>query len=155
MNQENEKKENVQIEGKENQPVQKRSGVNYYNPFFSFFNDCFRDDEIGDMMRTDITESTDAYFLEVELPGVDKKDVKISLDKGYLTISARLNTNDYRHNGKFIHKERISGTFKRSFYAGDAVTKADISAQMENGVLAITVKKPAEKSDSEKYISID
>ena len=107
------------------------------------------------MMRTDITESTDAYFLEVELPGVDKKDVKISLDKGYLTISARLNTNDNRHNGKFIHKERISGTFKRSFYAGDAVTKADISAQMENGVLAITVKKPAEKSDSEKYISID
>ena len=49
----------------------------------------------------------------------------------------------------------IGGIYANSILLSDAVTKADISAQMENGVLAITVKKPAEKSDSEKYISID
>lgn len=66
----------------------------YYHPFLSLFNDFFGGDETTDVMKTDITETEEGYQLEVEVPGVDKNNIRLSLDKGYLSISAKVNKNE-------------------------------------------------------------
>ncbi len=139
----------------QNEEGQRRGyGIDGLHPFWSFFNDCFGNDDSADVMKTDIADEGGAYRLEVEVPGVDKKDVKISLDKGYLSITARVNSSDNQGHGKNIHRERFYGSFRRSFYVGNSIEKENISASMENGILTVKVNKPKEKSDDEKFIQI-
>ena len=151
---------NEQINVNENKKEQENNShreelykTNTYHPFWSLFNDCFGD-ETSDVMRTDITDSGDSYQVEIEVPGMDKKDVKISLDKGYLTINAKVNASENVRSGKNLHRERFYGSYRRSYYVGDAINKEDISAAMDKGILTITIAKPKEKSDDEKYIDI-
>ena len=89
---ENEMKKEVNGEKKEMVNNQRKNnyGMEGLHPFWSFFNDCFSDNDTADVMKTDITDEGGDYKLEVEVPGVNKKDVKISLDKGYLSITARV-----------------------------------------------------------------
>ena len=60
-------------------------------------------------------------------------------------------------DGKYIRKERYSGSCSRSFYVGDAVTQDDVKAKFENGVLTLEVpkKEEAPKVEEKKYISIE
>lgn len=150
---ENEIKNEVKEEKAENQ-VRNNYGLEGLHPFWSFFNDCFGTDDTEDLMKTDITDENDAYRLEIEVPGVDKKDVKISLDKGYLSITAKVNATNNQGNGKNIHRERYYGSYRRSFYVGNSIEKDSITASMNNGILTVKVNKPKEKADEEKYIQI-
>ena len=60
-----------------------------------------------------------------------------------------------RDNGKYICRERYSGSYSRSFYVGDTVTEQDISAKFENGTLKLTVpKKESLPEKQNKYIAI-
>ena len=110
-------------------------------------------------MRTDIKEDGDNYLLEVELPGIDKKDVDVSLENGYLTIKATVHNNfnnneDDKQSKKFIHRERFYGISSRSYYVGD-VDKETISASLENGILSVKFPKenPA-KAEENRRIEI-
>ncbi len=110
------------------------------------------------MMKTDIKENDAGYELTVDLPGVKKEDVKAELNDGYLTISAESSTsNDEKDDkGRYICRERYSGSYSRSFYIGDGVTQSDISAKFENGTLKLTVpKKEAIPAKQAKYIAIE
>ena len=71
----------------------------------------------------------------VELPGFKKEDVKLDLDNGYLTISARRNEelDDKDNEGRYIRQERATGSCARSFYVGKELEPKDISAKFENG----------------------
>lgn len=155
---ENEMKKEINGEKKEVAINQNQRKANYgmegLHPFWSFFNDCFSDNDTADVMKTDITDEGGDYRLEVEVPGVDKKDVKISLDKGYLSITARVNSSENQGHGKNIHRERYYGSFRRSFYVGNSIEKDNISASMNNGILVVKVNKPKEKADDEKFIQI-
>lgn len=124
------------------------------HPFWSFFNDCFSNYDSTDVMKTDITDEGEDYKLEVEVPGVDKKDVKIALDKGYLSITAKVSNNDTQGHGKNLHRERFTGSFRRSFYVGDSFSKDNINASMDKGILTVKLIKPKEKAEEEKYIQI-
>lgn len=129
-----------------------RKQNSYIDPVLSFFNNCLNDMDASELMKTDVFDDGDNYHLLVELPGVDKKDVKLAIEKGYLTIAAKCMTS---FNGyKMIRRERFAGSFKRSFYLGDNVLKEDIQASMENGLLHITVAKAKERKDQEKFIDI-
>lgn len=150
---------NVKIEGgreemKENDNRKENNHMDYYHPFWSLLNDCFNDDNASDVMKTDISENQDGYLLEVEVPGVDKKDIRLSLDKGYLTIGAKINRHGTEGNGKYLRSERVSGSFSRSFYIGNSVSKENVSASCENGVLSVIIKKPKEVKQEEKFIEI-
>ncbi len=128
---------------------------NYYHPFWSLLNDCFGDESTAsDVMKTDISENENGYQLEVEVPGVDKKDIRLSLDKGYLTISAKINKHEQNGHGKYLRSERISGSFSRSFYVGNGVTKEDVEASSNNGVLTVSIKKPQEAKQEDKFIEV-
>ncbi len=110
-------------------------------------------------MRTDIKEDGDNYLLEVELPGIDKKDVDVSLENGYLTIKATVHNNfndneENKQSKKFIHRERFYGVSSRSYYVGD-VDKKTINASLENGILTVSFPKESkEKLEEDRRIEI-
>ena len=127
------------------------------NIFDDLFNAPFFTRNEANMMKTDIKEHDGGYELTVDLPGVKKEDIKAELNDGYLTISAENNTNtdEKDENGKYICRERYSGSYSRSFYVGDAITEEDIKAKFENGTLKLDIpKKEALPEKQNKYIAI-
>ena len=111
------------------------------------------------VMRTDIKESENGYELDIDLPGYKKEDVQAQLKDGYLTITAMTakNTDQKDENGKYIRRERYSGTCSRSFYVGDDIRQEDIRAKFEDGILKIGVPKKKEQPEIEenKFITIE
>ena len=127
------------------------------NVFDDLFNTPFFTRSKSNMMKTDIKEHDNCYDLTIDLPGVRKEDIKAELNDGYLTVSAESDTSkdEKDENGKYICRERYTGSYSRSFYVGDAVTEQDISAKFENGTLKLTVpKKEALPEKQNKYIAI-
>lgn len=137
----------------------------------SIFNHSFTDDFFNDifsspfgkegtttLMNTDIQDLGDAYQLEVELPGYDKSDVKAHLEDGYLTITANKEEKkeEKGENGKYIRKERYSGSCQRSFYVGEGLREEDVKASFENGILKLSFPKQVQQTiEKKKYISIE
>ena len=105
-------------------------------------------------MRTDIKEAEKEYVMEVELPGLDKKDIHIDLKDGYLNISVK--KEEKQEEGKkenYIHRER-SFSCSRSYYVGD-VRKEDIKAKYENGILSVFIPKETPSRPQENKIEIE
>ena len=136
------------------------------NLFDDFFGDMFDDPFFNrgyvpqnQLMKTDIRERDGQYLLEIEVPGYTREDVKAELKDGYLTISASSNSNkdEKDEEGRYIRRERYSGSCSRSFYVGDAVTEADIKAKFENGTLTMMIpKKEVQPAvENKKYIAIE
>ena len=127
------------------------------------FDDMFDTRSYGrqqsDLMKTDVKETDKDYKLSVDLPGVKKDDLKAELKDGYLTISATVNQNNDEKDeeGRYIRRERFSGSFNRSFYVGENVSEEDIKAKFENGTLMLTVhkKESAPQVEEKKYIAIE
>ena len=140
---------------------EKRFGlVNNNNDLFDYlFSDpVFNVNTATNRMSTDIKEKDNGYELSMEVPGFDKEDLKLDLEDGYLTVSAEHNkTNEEKDNeGHIIRQERYYGNTKRSFYVGDSVTKEDIQAKYDKGVLNIFVpKKEVKKIEDKQIIEIE
>ena len=127
------------------------------NIFDDLFNTPFFTRSEANMMKTDIKEHDGGYELTVDLPGVKKDDIKAELNDGYLTITAENNSSkdEKDEKGKYICRERYSGSYSRSFYVGDAVTEEDIKAKFENGTLTLDIpKKETLPEKQNKYIAI-
>lgn len=92
-------------------------------------------------VRMDISETANAYHIKADLPGIDEKDVELTLDDGVLTLSGEKQS-EKEDDGKTFHRvERSYGRFVRSLQLpGDADGKA-VRAQMKNGVLEIEIGK--------------
>ena len=99
------------------------------------------------LMKTDVRELDGSYELDVDLPGFKKEEVTVDLQDGYLTISAAkgLDKDASDQKGQFLRQERYAGSMSRSFYVGDDVKTADVSAKFEDGILKISVPKAAPK----------
>jgi len=113
----------------------------------------------NDFMKTDIKEFDDKYELAIDLPGYKKEEVELSLEKGYLTISAAKEEKKEEKDcdGKLIRQERYAGKMSRNFFVGEDVTHEDISAKFEDGVLKIGVPKKEKKEEipEKKIIAIE
>lgn len=119
--------------------------------FDSFFEDFFRP---NDLLKTDIVETDDTYQLLMDVPGMEKDDIKIMLKNGYLQISVFKERESKNETNKYLRKERMSQKQSRSFYVGDTVTEKDVNVSLKNGVLDIKVPKVGSKEKIEKYIEI-
>ena len=122
-----------------------------------FFNDFFDDLEPkkgNKMMRCDIYEKDNKYNIELDVPGFKKDDIEISLDNGYLKISAEKKFDDEQSDKKYIHRERHTyQKCEREFYVGK-INEEDIKAEFKNGTLNISVPKE-EARDTKRLINID
>ena len=111
-------------------------------------------------MKTDIKEHQDGYELEIDLPGFHKDEIQAELKDGYLTISAtkQLNQDEKeKETGKYIRRERYTGSCQRSFYVGEAVTQEDIKAEFKHGILRLFVPKKEKTPEVEqrRFVSIE
>ena len=110
------------------------------------------------LMKTDVKDAGDHYELEMEMPGVEKENIKAELKDGYLTVTAQQNTNkdEKDKQGNYIRRERYSGSCQRSFYVGEGVKQEDLKAAFNNGILTVAVPKEVQKPVEEKqYITIE
>ena len=98
-------------------------------------------------MKCDVYEKDGNYYIEAEMPGMDKKDVSVSYNDGYLTISAEKNGESEEKNKNFIRQERFYGSMERKFYVGD-IDESKVSAEFKDGVLKVVVpEEDTTKSD--------
>lgn len=123
---------------------------------FDAFDDFFRPvfyDEVNDL-KTNIKETDGSYELDVEMPGYAKNQIKLSLENGYLTISASKESKEDDKNKHYVRKE-ISESCSRSYYVGDDVQQEDIKAKYDNGILSVCVPKSQPKRIESKFIDIE
>ena len=137
------------------------------NRAFDLFDEMFKDpcfDRVIDngtaqVMKTDVREKDNGYLVDIELPGYAKEDIKAELKDGYLTITASRNDNkeEKDEKGRYIRRERYTGTCKRSFYVGENVKQEDIKAGFQDGILRLAVPKdiPKPVEEKPKFISIE
>ncbi len=116
-----------------------------------FFNDFVTSKGNG-MMKCDIYEENDAYNIELDIPGFDKKDINIECKDGCLTITANKENINNIEEKNYIIKERSFGKYSRSFNLGD-INPDEIAAKFNNGTLFITIPKE-EKQENKKVIEI-
>ena len=111
------------------------------------------------MMKTDVRELDGAYEVDMDLPGFAKDEIKVSLENGYLTVSAAkgLDKDEQDQKGKYIRQERYAGAMSRSFYIGEEVSQDEIRAKYENGILRLTIPKKDAKPavEEKKHIAIE
>lgn len=105
-------------------------------------------------MKSDVREKKDAYLLEVDLPGCQKEDIKAYVENGYLHIAASFHQERGKETGRYIRKERYSGSFERSFYVGSEVGTEDLKGAYKHGVLKIRIPKEVTKINETKHIAI-
>ena len=127
-----------------------------YDLFDNFFNDDFFPKKEVSLMKTDIIEKKDKYVLKMDLPGFSKEDIDLSLNNGYLEISAKVLKEDNNdEEEKYLHRERFYGECQRSFYVGDDVNKENISAEFKNGILFVEVPKKEETEEKNESRKIE
>lgn len=94
--------------------------------------------------RADVVENDNAWEITVELPGVDKDEVKVTIEKGNLAISGETKA-EHKDEGRGVYRlERRYGAFSRAFELPDGVDAGKIEATFKNGLLKLSVPKAAE-----------
>lgn len=93
---------------------------------------------------TEVRETEDSYLVEMDIPGVAKEDLDISVEDNVLTVKGERKQAQEDTSGRYHRRERAYGTFTRSFRLPDAVDGGKVEAQYKNGVLAVTLPKREE-----------
>lgn len=119
----------------------------------SFFNNPFdfetsREDTV---MRSDVTIENDIYQIQIELPGIQKENIGLDYENGYLKVTA-VKENKEEENVSYVRRERFYGEYSRTFYIGN-VKEEEIRAHYENGIL--TIHFPKESKIENRKIQID
>lgn len=130
---------------------------NSFDIFDDFFDEGFFPKKERNLMKTDIREKKDKYVVDIDLPGFEKENISLSLDNGYLNISAKTEKEENNEDEeRFVRQERFYGECSRSFYVGDDITEEDIHAKFNNGILKIEIpkKEKQEKLPESKQIEI-
>ena len=99
----------------------------------------------------DIFEDDSAFHASIEMPGVNKNEIRVSCSGGNVTINADVARSGHE-NGHWVQHERRIGTYVRSIAFRGKIQTDQISATYENGILMLTIPK---QSDKEKSISIN
>lgn len=91
--------------------------------------------------RTDIVEEKGGYLIEVDLPGLRKEDIKVSIQDNHLEVTGQRNLERKEEQEGYKRLERAYGLFRRSFHLPKGTDPSKIESAYENGVLAVRVPK--------------
>ncbi len=124
--------------------------------FDSFFGEknLFARDSVGFMPRVDIIDEKDTVRLEMEMPGMNKEDIKVTVENGVLTISGERTRKSEEKDTNYVRCERCYGTFSRSFTLGDDIDSEHISADYKNGLLYLTLPKTEKSKPKEIMVAV-
>lgn len=126
------------------------------NRLFDAFMTPFAGGELKNVMspKLDVAELKDKYEIKAELPGMDEKDINLSIDDGILTLSGEKNEeNEDKHKGYYL-KECSYGTFSRSIKLPDNIADDKIEAKFKKGVLFIDMPKKESSLPKSRKIEI-
>lgn len=104
-------------------------------------------------MRMDVTEDDNAYTIRIDMPGVRKEDIDVSVEGNTITVSAEVAHEKSRENQKELYSERFSGKAYRSFSLPSEVDSQKSEATYDGGVLSLTL--PKKVSGSSRHLSIN
>ncbi|MBD9498495.1 Hsp20/alpha crystallin family protein [Ensifer adhaerens] len=104
--------------------------------------------------RMDVTETESAIEVSVELPGIDQKDVDVSLTNSALTIKGEKKSEQEESKKGYHLLERSYGSFYRSIPLPSGVDEDKVAAQFKNGVLTVTLPKTEEALSRVRKIEV-
>jgi HSP20 family protein len=125
--------------------ITRRSFRPFYMP--NLFDDDFFSgltNRTSSMPAVNIREDEKNYFLDLAIPGIDKKDLKIDINEDVLTISSEMKSENEDERDGYKRKEFSYSSFCRSFYIPENASKEKIEASYKDGVLNVTLPKQEE-----------
>jgi HSP20 family protein len=140
--------------------------VRGYNPFAELeelreqFNKVFnamvetQNKDLAFIPSVNTREADDAYYIEVDLPGVKKEDINIDVNEDVLTISGERKVRQEHKDDTFYKVESRYGKFERSFTLPEDADSDKIEATSKNGVLEIKIPKVVKVENKPKKIEI-
>jgi HSP20 family protein len=158
---------NIEVSKSQRQPAARSSGL--FEDFRTEMNRVFERFESGwphwpltsprwhaDVMvpDLDVHENDKSMTIEVELPGVEEKDVTVTFNNGYLTIKGEKKTEREEKKENYYVAERSFGSFERSLRLPDTLDESRIEARFEKGVLKVTAPKRPDALKAERKIEI-
>lgn len=102
----------------------------------------------------DVVETPQAYEVTAELPGVEEKDIDVSISNGFLVIKGEKRKEHEENKKGYYTHERQFGSFERRFSVPEGINTAKIEATFKKGILIVTLPKTAETLKAEKKIAI-
>ena len=102
----------------------------------------------------DVRENDREIVIEAELPGMEEKDVEVTVRNGLLTIKGEKRIEEEKKEDDYHITERRHGSFQRSLQLPDTVDENKIDASLEKGVLHLTLGKKAEAANAAKKIKV-
>jgi HSP20 family protein len=102
----------------------------------------------------DISEDKDNFYLQVELPGMKRDDVKVRYEEGLLTITGEKKSEKEEKGINYHRVERSYGQFERSFRVPNRIISEKINADFSDGLLTITLPKAEEIKPKEIEVKI-
>lgn len=133
-------------------PMERRNRrlMDSFNRNFDRFFDVFENN-----MSTDIVDKGDQYELTCELPGLEKEDIKISIDNNTMTIAVDQQREREENKENYVLQERRAYKFNRSFDIR-GVDKDKISGSYKDGILKLNLPKlQKDEDDGQQYLDID
>lgn len=128
------------------------------NPFNNLFNDVFfnTNPKTNDSFypAVDILNEKDNVILNIELPGIKKENISIDIIDKVMTIKGEKKFETSEKKDHYFRKERSYGNFERSFRLSNDVLTDDVTADFNDGVLKLTLKKDTTKEEV-KQITIN
>lgn len=116
-----------------------KTNKSFYDMVDDFFNDSFFTSS-SNSFCIDVKENDHEYYIEAELPGVNKEEVKLEYKNERLAIGVNRETNVDEEKENYIHKERKISSMHRSIYLKN-VAEEEITAKLADGILTITAPK--------------
>jgi HSP20 family protein len=106
------------------------------------------------MPQLDVTKDDKSFAVKVDLPGLDEKDVEVTLSDRVLTIRGERKEEKEAKEKDYYRRERAHGTFRRSIEIPAAVDATKIEASFKKGVLTIQLRKTKEAQEKVKQIEV-
>ena len=103
----------------------------------------------------DVVEKDNMILLEMDVPGMEKKDIKVEIDAGGLIIRGERKREFKEKNGNYVHIERGYGSFLRRFPIPEYVDKDNIKVTCKDGILSVNMNKVPGKKKTAKTLKIE
>lgn len=127
--------------------------ANFWNSYVPSQFRSFEEDSVVWSPRVDVEETAEAIVVHADLPGIDKKDLKVNLENNLLTIRGERKAEREEKGKNYYRSERAFGTFQRTFTVSERVKSDSIKADYKNGVLTVTLPKAEEAKPREISIN--
>ena len=102
----------------------------------------------------DLSEDDKGYTVTAELPGIEEKDIDVTVSAGMLTIKGEKKQEKEEKNKNYYLSERSYGSFQRVFAMPEGVDQAKIAANFAKGVLTVTLPKSVQAQNTQKKIEV-